>query len=325
MSLGRQSTRGEVPRSTNVLVCSAGHSGSTLLDLLLGSHSAAMSLGEITQLPKNLALNTDCTCGAPVRACPVWSDVVAQLALEPEFRGLPEDPYALYLGLFEAGNVVDPRHQTLLRRLYRRLVYAGAFAHWRLGPPVPEAFTRPVRRGSLNKLRLFDVVAGSQERSVLVDSSKHYLEAVSLYRAAPERTKILLLVRDGRAVFHSGLKRRHTRRRAMNAWLKTYRRALPLLHRHVAPEDVLRVRYEDLATNPAQELHKICAFIGIRYEPGMLEFRSRPHHLVNGNQMRLDRSESIKLDEAWRDTLSASQLEYFEARGGGELNRELGY
>lgn len=310
--------------TTNVFICSAGHSGSTLLDLLLGSHSAAASLGEITQLPKNLALNTGCTCGLPVRECPVWSGVVERLRGEPGFLDLERNPYALFLGLFEAGTVVDRNHQTLLRRLYRRFVYAGAFAYWRWNAPPLAGFTAPLRRGARNKLELFGIVAELRARAVLIDSSKHYLEAVSLYKEAPDRTKVVLLVRDGRAVLHAGLKRGHSRRRAYNAWGNTYERALPVLQEHVAAADLLRVRYEDLARDPARELHRLCEFIGIGYEPGMLEFRSRRHHLVNGNDMRLGGSSTIRLDEAWKARLSEADLDYFEARGG-DLNRRLGY
>jgi hypothetical protein len=216
-----------------VFVCSAGHSGSTLLDLLLGSHPDAMSLGEITQLPKNLALNTGCSCGAPVRECPVWRAVLDEAARCEAFEGLAEDPYALYLGLFEAGTVIDRAHQTPWRLAYRRLVYAGAYACWRFGLAPLAPCARPLERGARNKWRLFDIVAKAVSRSVLIDSSKHYLEAAALYRAEPERTKVILLVRDGRAVFYSGLKRGHSRQRALGAWRQTYRRALPVLHRVV--------------------------------------------------------------------------------------------
>lgn len=311
-------------RPLNVFICSAGHSGSTLLDLLLGSHSAAISLGEITQLPKNLALNTECTCGRPVRECPFWAGVLGHLAARPEFRDVARDPYSLYLGLFEASTVVDRKHQTPLRRLYRRIVYAGAFAYWRSRAAPLGPFTAPLYRGARNKLELFRIVSETDSRSVVVDSSKHYLEAVALYGAAPRRTKVVLLVRDGRAVLHAMLKRGYSRRKALNAWQLTYRRALPVLRDRVASADMLLVRYEDLATRPAQELHRLCAFIGVEYESGMLEFRSRTHHLVNGNDMRLRRSSEIRLDEAWKQRLSESDLEYFEARAGA-LNRELGY
>ena len=51
-----------------VYISSAAYSGSTLLDLLLGSHSRIESLGEISFLAQDLAVNNRCTCGTPVRA-----------------------------------------------------------------------------------------------------------------------------------------------------------------------------------------------------------------------------------------------------------------
>src|SRR5690606_236057 len=42
--------------SLNVFICSAGHSGSTLLDMLLGTHSRAESLGELVNLPLDIEL-----------------------------------------------------------------------------------------------------------------------------------------------------------------------------------------------------------------------------------------------------------------------------
>jgi hypothetical protein len=309
---------------TAVYICAAGHSGSTLLDLLIGSHTSAMSLGEITQMPKSLALNTACTCGQPVQACAVWSPIIERLSVLPRFSGLNRNPYALYLGLFEAGTVVDRRHQTALRTLWRRAAYAASFACWRWRLRPLGVFTGPLLQGARNKLCLFDVVAETESLSVVVDSSKHYLEAVSLHKASPARTKIVLLIRDGRAVFYSGLKRGHGRRHSLNAWLRTYRRALPLLRTQVPSTDRLDVRYEDLASNPARVLHRICEFIGIGFEREMLAFRAHRHHLMNGNDMRLSGSEAIRADESWKEGLSASDLDYFESRAGS-LNRELGY
>jgi hypothetical protein len=295
-----------------------------LLDLLLGSHPNAMSLGEITQLPKNLALNTKCTCGAPVRECPVWRPVLDTAARCEEFDGLAQDPYALYLGLFEAGTVIDRAHQTAWRVAYRRLMYAGAFARWRFGLAPLAPFARPLERGARNKWRLFDIVARTVSRSVLIDSSKHYLEAVALYRAAPQRTKVVLLVRDGRAVFYSGLKRGHSRQRALTAWLRTYRRALPVLHRVVRPDDLIFVKYEHLVRNPARELHRLCRLIGVGFDGRMLDFRSAEHHVVNGNDMRFEKTGVIKMDKAWKTGLATADLAYFE-RHAGSLNRQLGY
>jgi hypothetical protein len=295
-----------------------------LLDLLLGSHPMAMSLGEITQLPKNLALNTRCSCGSPIRRCSVWRAVIERLAGQAGFQRIRSDPYALHLGLFEASTVVDAEHQTLLRGLYRKLIYAGAYAHWRWDIASLAAFARPVSRGARNKWRLFDVIAELESKLILIDSSKHYLEAVALYRAAPQRTKIVSLIRDGRAVFYSGLKRGNSRQKALDAWRRTYTRAAPLLERVVPSTDLLSVRYEDLTAEPARELQRLCQFIGIKFDGDMLEFRSQRHHVANGNDMRFGKSTSIRADETWRSALSAADLEYFEARAGA-LNRQFGY
>lgn len=308
---------------TAVFICSAGHSGSTLLDLLLGSHPEAISLGEITQLSKNLALNTLCSCGAPARDCDLWRSVVDRLALDERFARIRERPYDLYLGLFEAGTVIDARHQTPLRKLYRRAVHAAAYVRWRTGL-LPELVTEPLAAGARNKHDLYRIVAALTAKSLLVDSSKHYLEAVSLHRAAPERTKIVHLVRDGRAVFYSGLKRGWTRRAALGAWLNSNRRALKMLESAVAPSGLMRVRYENLAEDPRRELERICGFLGVPFDARMLDFRAHVHHVLSGNDMRLKSDAAIRADTAWRRRLAPRDLEYFERRAGA-FNRALGY
>jgi hypothetical protein len=294
-----------------------------LLDLLLGSHPRAISLGEITQLPKNLALDSRCSCGAAVTSCELWRAVLDRLVQEPQFAQVRARPYDLYLGLFEAGTVIDARRQTPLRKIHRRLVYAAAYARWRFGV-LPAAVTAALAHGARNKHLLYRAVAETAGKGLVVDSSKHYLEAVALHRAAPERTKIVLLVRDGRAVFYSGVKRGHSRRKALNAWRQTYRRALPVLEAQVPAHDLLRVSYEALAENPARELHRICRFIGVPFDPRMLDFRSLVHHVLSGNDMRLAASPAIRVDAAWRERLAKKDLAYFERRAGA-LNRALGY
>jgi hypothetical protein len=68
-----------------IFIASLPHSGSTLLDLLLGSHSQIESLGEISKLKRYAEAPLDgaprgskqqCTCGAlNVWQCPLWQQV----------------------------------------------------------------------------------------------------------------------------------------------------------------------------------------------------------------------------------------------------------
>lgn len=305
-------------------ICSAAHSGSTLLDLLLGSHPEAVSLGEITHLPKNLALNTACTCGAPARDCRVWARILDAVEQIPAFRSLRQDPYVLNLGLIKASDVIDRRQQTAARMAYRKVAYSLCYANLRWGVPIGTIYEQALGAPARNKLLLFDAVAKVLAKRLVVDSSKHYLEAVSLYRSAPSDVRVILLVRDGRGVYYSALKRGRSYSAAVNAWEQTYRRALPILERHVHRTHLLKVRYEDLAEAPERELRRLCSFLGVTYDAEMLEFAAKEHHILNGNNMRFNPDGQIRPDLSWRQHLSPVDLSYFYARAG-RLNRLLGY
>ena len=65
---------------TVVAVASAGHSGSTLLDVLLGNHPQVCSAGEMNRLTLH-APDRVCACGATVTACDYWNrvrDIIAR-------------------------------------------------------------------------------------------------------------------------------------------------------------------------------------------------------------------------------------------------------
>jgi hypothetical protein len=71
-----------------IYVAGAGHSGSTLLDVLLASHSRVASVGEIKTVGRPPARR--CTCGVrPWSACPFWSEV-DDLVRKRVGRSLPE-------------------------------------------------------------------------------------------------------------------------------------------------------------------------------------------------------------------------------------------
>jgi len=65
-----------------VYIAGHGHSGSTLLDLILGSHSKIESVGEVTEDGVASVLGRGgkpCTCGRRLSECEYWGAVVAQL------------------------------------------------------------------------------------------------------------------------------------------------------------------------------------------------------------------------------------------------------
>lgn len=304
-------------------ICGAGHSGSTLLDMLLGSHSRIASLGEIINLPMDWATNNRCTCGAHVRDCDVWSNVVHEFERKDGID-VTADPYSLNLGPIYAV-VGDKRVTRGGYRVRRRLKAALHYLELRSGMfGALKPVLRGIHSGLQNNLTLFDLVGERLDADYVVDSSKVYMKAVGLYKLAPERIRIILLIRDGRAVYHSMRKRGFERQFSLDTWYTHFRRALPLIERQVDQTHVLTVKYEDLATDPARELERICAFAGLEFEPTMLDFKSKVHHNVNGNDMRFSNASEIRLDESWRSKLSKEEKQYFMVRAGW-LNEKLGY
>lgn len=297
-----------------VYILSAGRSGSTLLNLLLGSHPEAIAVGELTHLPKNLSLNNHCSCGSPVRECGFWREVYQTF-------GIADDPYAMELGFIGATKVVDKKKMTRKYRLEWKFRHSVMSARWRFGLPIR---SRRFQRSIDTTLWLYEAIREVSGAHLIVDASKSYMKGIGLYRRSPWNTRMILLTRDGRASFFSHLKGESKLERALQAWNHYYRHALPLIAKGVRGDHLLRVRYEDLATNPEAELRRICAFVGLPFDATMLDFRSTVHHVVNGNRMRHGKERRIQLDRAWETELAPAHRAYFE-RHAGEVNRKLGY
>lgn len=85
----------------------------------------------------------------------------------------------------------------------------------------------------------------------------------------------------------------------------------------------LELRYEDLVAEPEKRLREVCAFLGLEFEPGMLEYYRDVDPARLGDHPRL--AEPPRRDvRSWRGEMSPGDQELFEAIAGGLLGR-LGY
>lgn len=284
---------------------------------MLGSHSEAESMGELINLPMDMAMNRGCACGSAMRDCSLWPEVMRRMKLSPD------KPYALNLG-YALAKVGDARKTSRLYKLLTRPKIAIKYYQLRYGLPMLNALTPGFELGIANTLSVYDHVRAIQGKRMVVDSSKHYVRAAALYLAQPDITRVVVLVRDGRGVFYSNLKRGFGRDFSLRAWHSHYKRALELLDRQVPESHRILVHYEDMVTDTRGTLAKLCDFLGMEFEPGMLDFRAGVHHNVNGNDMKFTSSSELRLDEAWKTKLEPADREYFE-RHAGSLNRRLGY
>lgn len=307
-----------------IYICAAARSGSTLLDMLLGGHSQGESLGEFSFLGKAIALKQECGCGAPMISCSQWDKVYSKVLLEKGID-LKIDPYGMRQWDTRATVKIriDKDQQTRKYIFFSKVRNALVRLHFRLkwlNLPMPSSLTKGIE----NTAYLYDAVLETREKSFIVDSSKNFLKAIALYKSYPKKTKILLLTRDGRGVFHSRYSSGFTKKESFRGWYKYYSGAFFYLKKFIKKEDLLIIRYEDLVTDLEGELRKICSWAGIDFEKKMIELAVGERHLVDGNATRFRRNKGVKLDERWTTELNKKDLNWFMKKGGA-LNSKLGY
>ena len=295
-----------------IFIIAAGHSGSTLLDLILGSHRDGFSLGEIDHFDKYFESNQNCSCGRPFHSCAVWSRVAEQLLGREREAGrnfrtsLKRSEQSSFLA--RLGQIVSlVSYASLPKPLSSRITKQLA----------PELSSR-----AHNTYLMFDQIRRITGAKFLVDSSKSMHRMRLIRSSASGSCKVIFLTRDGRAVMASFMKRggfsalSAARRWRLTQWhSKALRRSFP-------NSEWINVRYEALCRNPEKTIRQIHSFLDVEFRPEALAFRSKQHHLIGGNRMRLGSCQQIRESQGWRRQLQPTDLAIFD-RVAGRLNRRL--
>ncbi len=290
--------RGESPRATRsrvVFVAGMGRSGSTLLERLLGETAAMAPLGEILHLWKRGVVDNElCGCGNPFRECQFWTEV-GELA-------------------FGGWERLDVGRIRALRGQVDRALLIPVLARRRL----PQHTADAMAEYSSYYAALYDAATAVSGRPIVIDSSKQVSLPFCLSWSERIDLKVLHCVRDSRAVAHAWTKT-VTRPEANDpqARMPTYSPAimsvhwtlhnagLGLLRRRGVPH--LRIRYEDLVTDPACELRRVLDFLGVDSSLSFLRGHSAeltPAHTGAGNPMRFHSgSIGIRFDDDWQRDL----------------------
>jgi hypothetical protein len=378
------------------LIASGCHSGSTMLDMLLGSHSGVSGSGEMNRLSL-YSEDRRCTCAISVATCPYWSRVLEQIARATDRQKLhwsdchtdvpPLDPVVNMadspdLGLEEGGalptrlvaalaergiatspearltygGVRDPKWRLLhgkdrqglvVRRENGRVMVYPPLLQWKntlrklpslleltlaLGAERGLGWLAQVSqeaenhlRAARNSWRVAEAMSAIDGSRVVVDSSKSAVRLKLIYATRPDAVRVIHLVRDGRAVAASAIRRRGQEPQIAARIWKRENQHLRLVLRSMPAGQIHRLRYEDLCEAPERELRGVCDFLGLDFEPAMVQLWYRPVHNIPGNPLLFkDRQRSIAKDERWRRDLSPDQLAEVE-RVTGPLNRAFGY
>ncbi|MCO4762013.1 MAG: sulfotransferase [Myxococcales bacterium] len=301
-------------------IACTSYSGSTLLGYLLGSHGEFTATSQLAHLPRLAQANAKCTCGAALGACTFWHAVAEQhsglkligkdsltwwaaQALDPQSPGSKTDKARAALGLWGPRYGADHRFSAARGTAFDRHLRACAAAHVAVAAAVAQ-------------------VAGTRW---VADASKDRWLSLTLGRLAAPNVKSVVLVRDGRAVMASRMRRLgESAGQAAKMWL-THNLWLMRQQQLVGSEGGLRVRYEDLCVDPNHIVGQIRGHLDLPPAPVNPTLNKTAAHLIGGNPMRFETSaQTITLDERWRTDLKAADLRAFGVRARA-LNRLFGY
>lgn len=278
--------------TNNVFIATLPRSGSTLLGLMLGSHSKICHVGETAYWAKMNPLKSTCCCG--IYGCDKLIEI-AQLIL----------PYSDEInGVLDACGMIDSMEEPHKTR--------HEMSHFKKMPSevsLEKALTMCVR--GLN--RMADTARTVFGKEIVVENSKYLLVAEELIsRSSP--WKVIVMTRDPRGVALSN-KESGMRKNVPRTVLEKIPHLLSFALRAnkiISSRNVLHVRYEDLCRQTIGTLNSICSFLEVEFEPCMLDFKSNRGHVLMGNRMIHDSNQEVKEDLRWKKMLSQEEKALFK-------------
>ena len=161
------------------------------------------------------------------------------------------------------------------------------------------------------------------------DKTPPYVYAVDELLAVWPDARIVVLVRDARAVAHSIVRLPfgpNNPYAAAGWWARGIRAGLEADRRH--PEQVLTVRYEDLVAEPEATVRRVCDHVRLGYNSEMLAIeRAAPGKIVPEQAewySGVSKPISAAAGDRWRTEMPPEDQRLVAAVAGPEL-RELGY
>lgn len=184
----------------------------------------------------------------------------------------------------------------------------------------------------LQRLKLELLLSG---RRHLIEKTPQHVRAVERIRRMVPGARFIFIVRDGRDVIASLVKRGRSVEASAERWIADNERVLA---QRGAP-DAIVMRYEDLVLLPERELERLCSFLGVIFSPDMLDYH-RDKRLWFGQEALVRGDESVEHEAhrnwqinqpifdgrgRWRTVLSEEELAPLYTGRGGELMRAFAY
>ncbi len=276
-----------------IYIAGEGHSGSTLLDIILGTPKNAFSAGELMFLPQKGIINNEyCSCNKRVHECTIWHKVIEEWTTK---RKLSLEHY------IKIQNNLSSNKKLI--HTYRLL----------------QKPTKDVSSFLQDTISLYEIIFSTTNSDVIIDSSKNPNRILILQKLGFDVTVIHLTRKFG------GVLNSYKKRLSKDLKAGIENDILPQKTSYVLSGWILKnfltqyfgkklnyhkIKYEDLIKNPEQTILELSSNWNDQ-QVQILKKRGpfRPTHLVAGNRIRM--KEQIYIADEPLDT-SHSQLKKTE-------------
>lgn len=245
-----------------IYIAGSGHSGTTLLDMMLDAHPAIVGVGEIMNFAQrsngHFTLNHEgskCSCGEEFHVCNFWKSVGDQLDERPDAEQLQFDSED------------------------------------------PEIF------GESNDA-LFRAILRTSGTSIICDSSKSTSRLRAMLASDRFEVTIVHLIRDGRAVGYSHIRKSRSPYPNVASWQRVNLRYALMFGRD---SRYLRMHYLDLTSDWHTNVTRVLGTVGETFASVQERFWEAEHHKAGGNHIAMDSTQGIKVDYEFAEALSARQ------------------
>lgn len=253
-----------------VFISSLAHSGSTMLDLLLGAHPKMVGLGEVYTIlnwPLSEVEDILCTCNSLARDCVYWGDVLHQLNSHQH-------------------SPVSDKYKIVAQTFYR--VFGDETI-------LVDSSKLSIALQALNECENLSVSVVRLSKDVRAFTISHMdilgqEIQIGLYSGPFKNKKINEFVL------------KHTIKTPTYLFWKWYLRSRFALHQiNQGGFPHIHISYEELCFEPEKTLQKISEFIGVNFITQMLVPAKHQNHILTGNPMRRDpkKLQKIKYDNRW--------------------------
>ncbi len=301
-----------------IYIISTGHSGSTLLDILIGTFPNVFSTGEFRYLTwllystQNGAGSVEkenvCTCGKRFQECEMWSKIISKTE-EDEKIDIFNNPSTYKTTLLS--DFKDKGKSPLLISIIRKLVSFEMF--FLKNSFFSKCFKKLYVTELKNIWKLIDTIGEVTNSDYVVDSSKNMLRYYLLKKERPEDVFLIINYRDNFGFANSYIKRNILPEKSLKKKNRYIFKTNKLI-KNLEP-NYMKTKYEDFVKEPDILLRKISNHLDIKYESKQIEeINTKNYHLVAGNPMRFRGKLNIIYDDSWNQQLSEelkSDIKYY--------------